>query len=330
MKIAPKVSVLIPTYNYAHILDVTIQSVLNQTFTDFELIIVDNCSKDNTVEVVQKYLNDTRVSFYKNDSNIGLTGNWNRCLELAKGQYIKYLCADDKFHPQILEKYIPIMDNNPNVSIMSCYRQEFDHNGLKRKVVHPPFNGIKNGKEVIFEMMQKDQNYLGDPTRPMIRRSNLSVGPFKKFEYVTDWEMWVRHLLVGDCYVLPEILAYGRKHEGQQQVRCKKLSISHLEMYQLYKAIQMGDYGVTFPKHKDAIDVLVKEKAAKCAFAMYKAFSKLHKKESRELFIKFFKIAKAENVLINYSVFSIFKQKVKDKKTIKQNITQSVLNKETV
>ena len=329
MQITPKVSVLIPTYNYAHILDVTIQSVLDQTFQDFELIIVDNCSKDNTVEVVQKYLSDPRVSFYRNETNLGLTGNWNRCLKLARGEYIKYLCADDKFHPQILDRYIPIMDNNPELSIISCHRQEFDVNGLKRKVVYPPFQGIKNGREVIFEMMKKDQNYLGDPTRPMIRRSNISVGPFKKFEYITDWEMWVRHLLVGNCYVIPEILAYGRKHEGQQQVRCKKLSINHLEMYQLYKAIQKGEYGVNFPEHQDEIDALVKEKAAKCAFAMYKTVPKLHKKESRELFKKFFTIAKNEGVLINYSVYSVFKQKVKDKKAVKQNLSKAPLNKQT-
>jgi glycosyltransferase involved in cell wall biosynthesis len=77
----PKVSVVIPTYNYAHFLDETIQSVLNQTFLDFELIIVDNNSTDNTEEVVKNYLSDNRVSFYKNDTNIGLVGNWNKCLE---------------------------------------------------------------------------------------------------------------------------------------------------------------------------------------------------------------------------------------------------------
>lgn len=326
MPSVPKVSVVIPTYNYAHILDVTIQSVLDQTFTDFELIIVDNCSKDNTVEVVQKYLTDPRVSFYRNSSNLGLTGNWNRCLELAKGEYIKYLCADDKFHPQILERYVPIMDAHPNVSIISCHRQEFDSNGLKRKVVYPPYNGIANGKEVVYKMIEDDRNFLGDPTRPMIRRSNLHVGPFKKLEYVTDWEMWVRHLLVGDCYIIPEVLAYGRKHEGQQQVRCKKMSINHLEMYHLYKSLQVGDYGVTFPEHQQELKAIIKEKAAKCSFAMYKLIPKLHKKESRELFKKFFTIAKNENVLIHPSVYAVFKQKLKDKKAVKQNAVQTAVN----
>ena len=86
MALSPKVSVLIPTYNYAHILDETIESVLAQTYTDFELIIVDNCSQDNTEHVVSKYLIDKRVSYHRNSQNIGLAGNWNKCLELARGQ----------------------------------------------------------------------------------------------------------------------------------------------------------------------------------------------------------------------------------------------------
>jgi glycosyltransferase involved in cell wall biosynthesis len=105
-----EVSVLIPTYNYAHFLDETIQSVLNQTYNDYEVIIVDNKSTDDTVEVVEKYLSDTRIHFYQNDSNLGLTGNWNKCLEFAKGDYIKFLCADDKFHPEMLQKFVTVMD----------------------------------------------------------------------------------------------------------------------------------------------------------------------------------------------------------------------------
>ncbi len=315
---SPKVSVLIPTYNYAHILDVTIQSVLAQTYTDFELIIVDNCSADNTVEVVEKYLSDARVSFYRNEKNLGLTGNWNRCLELAKGEYIKYLCADDKFHPQILEKYVPIMDSHPQVSLISCHKQEFDENGLKKKVVYPPFKGVENGRKVIYDMIRHDQNYLGDPTRPMIRKSNLNVGPFKTLEFITDWEMWVRHLLVGECYVIPEVLAYGRKHEGQQQVRCKKKSINHLEMYTLYNAIQKGDYVITFPEHKRELRGFVKQKAANCAFAMYKLLPKLHIKENRELFLKFFHIARKEKMIVDPSVLGVFRQKLKDRKAAKE------------
>src|SRR5689334_17359944 len=110
MENLPKISVLIPTYNYAHYLDETIQSVLNQSFKDFELIIVDNHSTDNTEEVVSKYLADERVSYHKNEKNLGLVGNWNMCLTYPKAEYIKFICADDMIHPEMLDKFYAVME----------------------------------------------------------------------------------------------------------------------------------------------------------------------------------------------------------------------------
>jgi glycosyltransferase involved in cell wall biosynthesis len=79
MKHKPKVSVVVPTYNCARFLPEALASVLAQTFTYFELIVVGNCSTDNTSEVMKQYLADDRVSKYKNETNIGLANNWNKC-----------------------------------------------------------------------------------------------------------------------------------------------------------------------------------------------------------------------------------------------------------
>ena len=79
MQTSPKVSVLIPTYNYACFLDKAIESILDQTYTDFELIIVDDLSDDNTNEVVYKYLEDKRITYHQNSYTHGLPGNWNKC-----------------------------------------------------------------------------------------------------------------------------------------------------------------------------------------------------------------------------------------------------------
>ena len=108
----PKVSVLIPTYNYAHYLPEAIDSVLAQTFEDFEVIIVDNCSTDNTEEIVMEYLQkDKRIQYFKNEENIGPYRNYNQCLLYASGEYIKFLNADDKFAPTLLEKFVHILEN---------------------------------------------------------------------------------------------------------------------------------------------------------------------------------------------------------------------------
>lgn len=142
MQIKPKISVLIPTYNYGRFLDETIQSVLSQTYTDFELVVVDNCSTDNTIEVVQPYLVDKRVRFYRNETNIGLVGNWNKCLELAQGEYIKFLCADDKFHPLLLQQFAAVMEQHPQVMLVTSFNSFFGDRDWQRTL---PFTGLVGG-----------------------------------------------------------------------------------------------------------------------------------------------------------------------------------------
>ena len=166
----PKVSVVIPTYNYAGFLDETIQSVLSQTYTDYELIIVDNHSTDNTEEVVKKYLHDSRIKFYRNPSNLGLVGNWNRCLELASGEYIKFLCADDKFHPRILEKYVPIMDQFPNVSLITCDKQGF---GNSSHQTITPLTHLVNGRTANLHMLTGHYCWIGEPSSVMFSKKDL-------------------------------------------------------------------------------------------------------------------------------------------------------------
>ncbi|MEP6512756.1 MAG: glycosyltransferase family A protein, partial [Parafilimonas sp.] len=91
-------------------------------------------STDNTAEVVQKYLTDKRVLYYKNTANIGMVPNYNKCLQYPKANYIKYLCADDKFHPQLLEKFVPVMDQYPNVCIVTSDNEIFGSRETKREL----------------------------------------------------------------------------------------------------------------------------------------------------------------------------------------------------
>ena len=85
----PKVTVCLPTYNSGEFLRYAIDSILEQTFTDFELIISDDCSTDNTPEIIRSYLEkDSRIQYLQNSHNLGLFPNWNRCLESASGEYI--------------------------------------------------------------------------------------------------------------------------------------------------------------------------------------------------------------------------------------------------
>ncbi len=295
MSTHPKVSVLIPSYNYAHYLDEAIQSVIDQTFTDFELVIVDNHSTDNTEEVVQKYLTDSRIRYYQNPTNLGLGGNWNKCLEYARGKYIKYLCADDKFHPRLLEQYVAVMEENPNVSFVTCFRQQF---GTKTNIVEVPFIGMHDGMKTLYHTLNT-KGWLGEPSVVMIRRENIKLGKFNpNYTWLIDYDMWIRHLTVGDCYVIPEPLIFIRNHEGQITKMVMRNFINHFEEYQLCKILQKSNpYNIDL----SGIDIrqVVKKKAAKCAKAMYKALPSLHKKEERSLFLKAFKIAFKERIIFS-------------------------------
>ncbi|HIJ77231.1 MAG TPA: glycosyltransferase family 2 protein, partial [Deltaproteobacteria bacterium] len=120
---APKISVCIPTYNYAHYIAPAIESVLNQRLTDFELIILDDCSKDNTEEAVSRFLNDKRVLFEKNERNLGLVANWNKCISMARGEYIKFVFADDMLASQeVLGLMAGILDSDPSVTLVASAR----------------------------------------------------------------------------------------------------------------------------------------------------------------------------------------------------------------
>ena len=291
----PKVSVLIPTYNYAHVLDETIQCVLNQTFTDFELIIVDDNSKDNTDEVVKKYLVDERVKYFRNEKNLRTMGNWNKCLEYATGEYIKYLCADDLLHPEILERYVPIMDQHQHVSLITCDKQEF---GDSTRLLTIPFSGLQKGNDMIYKTM-KDYNWIGEPSLAMFRKRDVEkVGPFRDYIWIVDWEMWVRLLTVGDCYIVPETLCYIRRHNQQVTKQVFKSFISRSEEYYFFKDIQQGKYAIDFEGKEKEIGLFVKRKAERCSKDMYLIVPKLRKKKYWSSFASMFKIAAKEKVLL--------------------------------
>lgn len=299
----PKVSVLIPTYNYAHFLADAIESVLAQTYTDFELIIVDNHSTDNTEEVVAPYLKDSRISFYKNDTNIGLVGNWNRCLDFARGEYIKFLCADDKLHPRLLETFVPVLDSEPGVTLVTANREGF---GDKQEIRQVPLTGRQPGKEIIYATL-KDVNWIGEPTAVMFRKSDVKkAGPFNyAYTWLPDWDMWLRLLTMGDCYIFPEVLSYIRKHAVQETKSIQKNAINYFEDYMLYKGLREKNVLGIDLKTID-IDKLVHQKAVNCAKAMYKALPKIYNKTNRKIFAKGFKIAFKENAVIAPLVHQLF------------------------
>jgi glycosyltransferase involved in cell wall biosynthesis len=112
-----KVSICIPNYNYGVYIGDTIQSILNQTYTDFELIVVDDASTDNSMDVITSF-HDKRLKVHRNEFNLGITANWNKCLEYATGDYIAIFHSDDVYHREIIGHDVHILSKEEEVHIV--------------------------------------------------------------------------------------------------------------------------------------------------------------------------------------------------------------------
>ncbi len=207
----PLVSVCIPAYNNAAYITETIESVLNQTYENLELVICDDQSKDNTVEVIES-INDPRIRVVKNEKNLGMSGNWNNCLKHCKGEFIKLICADDLLAETALEKEVQALIENPTAVLAESDTVLVDLNG-KKKGWYKRYkrSGMVNGKEIVRAGFFS-QNYFGAPLANTFRRSVIEeFGDFDTdFVYILDYELWVRLACQGDVFIIHEPLNFFR------------------------------------------------------------------------------------------------------------------------
>ena len=127
---APTVSVCIPAYNAARFIGEAIGSVLAQTCRDFELVVVDDASADDTVDVVRRF-SDPRLRLLRNARNLGLAGNWNRATSEARGRYVKLLCQDDLLRPDCLADQVAVLDHPGNGDVaLVCARRDITPPGI--------------------------------------------------------------------------------------------------------------------------------------------------------------------------------------------------------
>jgi len=217
----PKISVLIPTFNYARFLPEAIESVLSQDFQDFELLIVDDCSRDNTAEVVRPYcVRDPRARFEANPTNRGMVANWNYCLSQARGEYIKYLFGDDKLaSPSALGKLVSLLENNPGARLAVSARDVIDeHSRPINRWDYLGKGGLLGGKQVITRCLARGMNMIGEPSVVLFRKRDASRGFNPAYRQFVDLEMWFHLIEDGQLAYTPEPLCCFRRHGNQQTV----------------------------------------------------------------------------------------------------------------
>lgn len=196
------VSIIMPSYNTEQFIVTTIESVLSQTYKDWELIIVDDCSPDNTDEVVKPYLMNTRIRYLKNVKNSGAAVSRNRALREAKGKWIAFLDSDDLWMPDKLEKQINFMEMNGYHFSYTKY-SEIDVDGKRNGVsVRGPKRITKTG---FF-------NYCWPGCLTVMYDAEtvglIQIADIKKNN---DYAMWLKVCRKADCYLLDEELALYRR-----------------------------------------------------------------------------------------------------------------------
>jgi len=240
MSSKPKVSVLIPAYNYAHYLGVVICSILSQTLTDWELIICDDCSTDNTEEVVNKY-HDPRIRYFKNPRNLGLWGNFNQCATYAKGEYLFFLCADDYLDKYTLQYLSDALDIYQEAAIAVIYQVQFiNEKGDKlgeiiKKRLGP---GLVKGKDILFAQCMFAMS-VGSPSHVLIRASILDDGPVfnREIEGVADNALWCKISERYDAVYVKDTLLYQRVHDTQASVYHRAILLDIKNASEMFKEL---------------------------------------------------------------------------------------------
>jgi|GEM_PF-457222 len=207
MNFNPLVSVIIPTYNYGYYIEGTIQSVLSQTFSDFEVIVVDDGSTDNTGEIVRQF--GDKVQYIRQD-NGGPNMARNTGIKAARGQYIAFLDADDKWLPEKLERQMPLIQRDPKIGLVYSRVYKFDQSGVI--FGHYPLGPCYRGK-VMRQLYMRQVITMSSAL--MKREVFKRVGLFdEKVTGPDDWDMWLR---IAACYefdFVPQPLALYRIHNS--------------------------------------------------------------------------------------------------------------------
>lgn len=195
------VSIIMPSYNTSQYIAETIQSVIDQSYQNWELIIVDDCSTDNTDYVVSKII-DQRITFLKNKKNSGAAVSRNRALREAKGKWIAFLDSDDLWKPDKLEKQIQFMNKN-NYSFSYTNYVEIDVDGNE--------TGVKvTGPKKITKTGMFNYCWPGCLT-VMYDASKIGLIQIYDIKKNNDYAMWLKVCQKADCYLLDEYLAKYRK-----------------------------------------------------------------------------------------------------------------------
>ncbi len=223
---SPRVSVVIPSYNNADFIEATVESVLAQTFADFELVISDHSSTDDTWDLLQRFASDPRVRLFQTPSGGGAPANWLAVTAEASGELLKLVCGDDIIEPDCLAVQVAAIDSAPGIVMVSAKRDLIDARGnvVIRARGLAGMTGRRPGRTAMRRTVVAGANIFGEPACVLFDRAAFTAAGGWKADhpYVIDQQTYCDVLARGDFYGVDRSLAHFRLSAGQWSVNLAK------------------------------------------------------------------------------------------------------------
>ena len=229
----PLVSVVMPTYNYAQFIGDAIRSVLDQTYENIELIIIDNYSKDNTEDIVASF-GDARIKYKKFRNNGIIAASRNVGISESHGKYIAFLDSDDMWKPAKIEKQIKLLEEDDNIFLVYSRYVIIKDGHLSR--IHPKGKNLSSGN--VFVPLFLSNNFIGSGTVLMkndLKQNNFMFDTDMKLITVEDYDLWLRISKKKRISYIDEPLAVYREHGGNSTMGIRPLLLKNLQVANKYR-----------------------------------------------------------------------------------------------
>lgn len=230
----PLVSIVIPCYNHGKFVQDCIQSVIDQTYENIELIIIDDGSKDNSVERIQQMISTCEKRFnrfeFRSRSNKGLSSTLNEAIEWCKGKYFSAIASDDMIFNSKIKDQVKIMTDNPDlVALFGGVELIDENNNIIKKIKN---NTIKYYclKDIILH-----KHIIYAPTQLMCLDVVNKIGGYKKDMIIEDWYMWIKMAEIGKLAVYPNIYSRYRQHSDNTVKQLEKMHNSRFDVLNCFE-----------------------------------------------------------------------------------------------
>ena len=241
----PKVSVIIPNYNHGRYLYQRMESVFNQTYPDFEVLVLDDASTDNSRDIIGRWRSNPRIRVMLNEVNSGsVFKQWNKGLREASGEFVWIAESDDYCEPQFLETLLTRLENNPSAGIAYCQSWVVDENGNKRFVLEETRGGYdadrwrhdfsNNGRDECARYFIMGC-MITNASSAVLRRSVVEKVGYAEENWTIagDYAFWVRMLLESDIEFVAQPLNYWRHHASTVRSQATRNGVMVKEAYEV-------------------------------------------------------------------------------------------------